>query len=415
MRKLWAAMLAAVMVCSVLTGCSGDTSGSTTEGTSVAGTEDTAETDFSWEGLNITDYITLGEYKGISYTIQTASVKDSEVQSQMDSIQQSYTKAEQLTEGKVTAEDTVNIDYTGKIDGEVFDGGTDTGYDMDIPNSTFITGFADGLVGMEVGDTKDLELKFPDDYWSKDYQGKDVIFTVTVNYIHGEDIIQEFTDEFVSEYTGGECSNEKELREAIYDNLLATAKSTAENAEKQEVWQKIMDNSEVIGYPDGLVDVYYEARYSDFEYYAGMYGMTAEDFALAQGYKSLEEAETMLMENAKMSATSEMVYRAIFAAEGMELTDKEYSDGLAALAGEYGYESAEAFEEAYGYDSIFENLCWEKAINFVMDNAVGTEAETTEAETTKAETTKAETTKAETTKGETTEAESTPEETTKAN
>lgn len=82
--------------------------------------------------------------------------------------------------------DTVNIDFTGYIDGETFDGGSTNGAgtDLVIGSGGYIAGFEEGIIGHTVGETFDLNLTFPEDYWDEDYAGKDVVFTTTVNGIY---------------------------------------------------------------------------------------------------------------------------------------------------------------------------------------------------------------------------------------
>ena len=151
--------------------------------------------------------IKLADYKGLEVYEDEIKVEDKEVQSQIDNLLKEKQDSNVVTKGKVVESDTVNIDYTGtiKLNGEdfKFDGGSATNYDLDLDNSQFIDGFAEGLVGHEVGEEVTLNLKFPKDYsqTSKDADGneltlagKKVKFVVKIN---SRKVLPELTDKFV--------------------------------------------------------------------------------------------------------------------------------------------------------------------------------------------------------------------------
>ena len=130
----------------------------------------------------LSKYITLADYKGLK--VDTKSDEFKEYYGNMISSDVSsnnlYVKK---TEGTVANGDTANIDYTGKKDGVAFDGGTAAGYDLTIGSNSFIDGFETGLIGKKIGDTVDLNLKFPENYSSAELAGKAVVFTVKINYV----------------------------------------------------------------------------------------------------------------------------------------------------------------------------------------------------------------------------------------
>ena len=163
----------------------------------------------------------LAEYKGLEVYKSKVPIADTSVDSSVNSILSQYP----VKEGKVTDKSIVNIDYVGKLDGEAFEGGTAQGQTLDIANSTYIKGFAEGLVGVKIGDTVDLNLTFPDPYdKNPDLAGKAVVFTVTVN-----SVMPELTDEFVAanlkkQY---EVSTVKELKDYVKNQMILSAKYSA--------------------------------------------------------------------------------------------------------------------------------------------------------------------------------------------
>ena len=134
----------------------------------------------------LSKYITLADYKGLKVDTKSDEFKkyyDNMISSDVSS-NNLYVKK---TEGTVANGDTANIDYTGKKDGVAFDGGTAEGYDLKIGSNSFIDGFESGLIGKKIGDTVDLNLKFPENYNSAELAGKAVVFTVKINYVKTEE------------------------------------------------------------------------------------------------------------------------------------------------------------------------------------------------------------------------------------
>ena len=111
-------------------------------------------------------------------------------------------KDNELSDRPCKLNDTVNIDFSGSVDGEKFPGGTADGYDLVLGSGSFIPGFEDGVVGLKVGESKDVNVKFPDDYSAENLKGKDAVFTVKLNKIT-EKLLPELTDEYVKNHAGG--------------------------------------------------------------------------------------------------------------------------------------------------------------------------------------------------------------------
>ena len=151
---------------------------------------------------DLSKYVTLGEYKGLEYEETSTEVTDEDVQAELDYLLESKADVEKIMDGTVADGDTVNIDFTGMRDGVAFDGGSGTGYDLTIGSNSFIDNFEEQLIGMKPGDTKEINVTFPDPYPNNpDLAGVPVVFEVTVNYICGENIIPEMSDQFIADNT----------------------------------------------------------------------------------------------------------------------------------------------------------------------------------------------------------------------
>ena len=208
MKKFITTMTVLALSASVLAGCgkTAENGESTQAGTeSAAPAETGSETaaaaveygeDAYVDGINVADYVTLGEYKGIEVTETTPTVTDDYVQSYIDYALQSNMVTTEVTDSDVQTGDIANIDYEGKIDGVAFEGGTDKGYDLEIGSGSFIDGFEDGLIGAEIGETRDVTVTFPESYPNAEVAGKEAVFTVTVNSIHTESL-PDLTDDMM--------------------------------------------------------------------------------------------------------------------------------------------------------------------------------------------------------------------------
>jgi len=363
------------------------------------------------------DYVELGQYKGLEFTVSSSVVTEEDIQKQIYADCRMNGKLVQATEGTVEEGDTVNIDYVGKVDGVEFDGGADKGHDLTIGSGAFIPGFEDGLIGAAAGTTVDVPVTFPENYHNTDLAGVDAVFTVTINYINE---IPELTDELVEKIS-------------IYTNVdkyLAGVKAVAEDTKanqlKDEKYSKIVDllhsGAKIKGYPADVIEYRLAETIAYYSAYAQQYEMEFEDFVAQVFGVGMEEFETTYREYIQESIVAEMLLKAVVEKENITLTDEEYQYGMQQYVESNGMESIEELITYYPEDEIVLSICIDKAYDFVLENAIISEEEPvgtpyeTEAAATE-EVTEAATTEAATTEGateaETTEAAS-EEETTEA-
>ena len=304
------------------------------------------------------DYVTLGKYKGLTIKVNPIYVTDEQVMERIAS-----ETRENLKEGTVESGDIVNIDYVGKIDGEEFDGGSAEGYDLEIGSSTFIDGFEDDIIGMQVGETKDLELKFPEDYHSIDLAGKDAVFTVTVNSISR---VPELTDEVADSISKGMTaeSYKKNVRKTLEEQEKESQKSDSE----QELCQMVYDNATISDFPKKSLQNTIERAKDYYEWMASTYGMSFEEYLSTYGM-SQEEFLTQIQSVAEEALGEEMTLLAIAKEENIKISDEEYQDGLARYAEEQGWDDPFKVEESYGENYIKNSLLQEKVLDFLYDNA----------------------------------------------
>ena len=313
--------------------------------------------DYDFEGNDLSAYITLPSDLTTRDFKEGLSLKalptDEDIQKEIDKILEKLAEEVELGEDAVVEDgDELVMDYVGKLDGEAFEGGTatDTTHTIDIEDSTFIDGFDKGLLGMKAGETKDLNLTFPDPYTNNpDLAGKAVVFTVTVDSIKRmktpeltDELVAANPDEFESMATAAE------YREHVKEHLAEEAEASNEKKIINAAWQYILEKSTFSAYPDGLLDKYIDTYLDYYEHtVAANQKQHLKDYVKAQGYESIAafteavvkpEAETALKERLALYAVAKLM--------GVTVTDEE----VKAQAETYYKENIEpsiAFYSAY--------------------------------------------------------------------
>ena len=201
-KRIIALFIAAVLVLSVLAGCSTGSSSKYSYDLTNYSPSDGLDVNGFFKGVTASDYVSLPEYKGITIPAEVLEAKDEDVEEQIESILAEYEAYEKITDRAVENGDSVNIDYVGSIDGVEFSGGSTggAGTDVTIGVTNYIDDFLEQLIGHMPGDRFDVNVTFPVDYGVDSLNGKDAVFDVTINHINGDPIAAELTDEIASEY-----------------------------------------------------------------------------------------------------------------------------------------------------------------------------------------------------------------------
>lgn len=376
------ALAGAALLGALMTGCGNadtDTAESTQESASESGTETEEYGPEAYlSGINVADYITLGEYKRIEVSVDAAVVTDEYLESYIDYVLQSNMVRTEITDRPVEEGDIVNIDYEGKIDGVAFDGGTAQGYDLTIGSGSFIDGFEDGLIGVQSGETVDINVTFPENYRGEEVAGKDAVFTVTVNSISVE-TLPELTDEFVQGLDVG-VSTVDEFRQYAYDLLMEEEQATRDSNAEIAILEAVMEDSELQDPPEDMVNRYYNRIIDNLTYYASLYGYDLETFMSVQNI-----TEDSVRESSSDAAREIITMQAIAEAEGLQVTDEELDAEIESNAETLGYDDVEEYRASLDVEGYREYMMSEKVLAFLLENAVVTdiepETETAETET----------------------------------
>ena len=339
-----------------------ETESDNTEDTS----EDTPTTAELMAGIDVEKCVTLGDYKGVTVEKTIQSVTDEDVQNEIDNALANYpVEVDQAAkEG-----DTVNIDYVGKIDGEEFDGGSDQGADLKLGSGKFIDGFEDGLIGARKGETRTLNLTFPEDY-TQDLAGKAVEFTVTVNAV--KEPLSEPTDQWVADNIEG-YDNIADYKAGIRSEQEESNEQTAENQVRYAAWTQVIDNCTINEYPETLVEVGKKLYEQQVETYAKYAGMELDTYIESSGLTQ-EEYQSNMEEYGKNVAAQALVCQAICDKEGFAIGDDDYQKALQDMLTEYGCTEDELIQ-TYGQDNVEQSIMLNRVSNLILENANVTEVQ----------------------------------------
>ena len=378
MKKRLAIILIALGVLGMFTGCNKDKENKKEESRQEVSLVNEKGLVVAADVENIEDYVKLGEYQNLEISeAPKQEVTEEVLENNIHYLLLKKYKPVEVTEDRaVQQDDTVNIDYTGYMDGEAFEGGADTGADLLIGSGQFISGFEDGLVGHKKGEEVTLDLTFPDPYeMNPDLSGKAVQFKVKINKISAA---PELTDAWVAENTEFKTVDEfkKDQKKLIQTSL----DIDYEGKVKADLFALVVENSEILKYPEKLME---ETKVTVKEQLDSMYqmqaGITFDDYVKSQGL-SEEDVDKGLEDSAKQYLTQNLIVQALMDAEGMELTEKEYEKEKEAYAVSSGFPDVATMEQYASPEQIKDNVLWNAVCEKIQKTATIKETETTEKE-----------------------------------
>ena len=308
-------------------------------------------------------YIKVGEYKGLDVQEDVQEVTDSDIDIQIQTnLSQNLVEVEDEN-AEVKNGDVVNIDYEGKKDGVAFDGGTAEGFDLTIGSGSFIDGFEDGLIGAKKGETRDLNLTFPENYQAEELAGQDVVFTVKINAIK---TTPELTEEWVKGNT--EYDSVEKYKEGVRKELEETNRQIAHNTALSNLWTTIMDSCEVVKYPQKDVDKAMKLFEDNLNTYADQQNMKPEEFLESQGM-TREQFDEQSKDYAEYTVKQNLIVQAIMDAEKFTLTDEKSEEARKELEANYGVDDISDLVKEFGQETVNQSIALTRVTDFVLDNA----------------------------------------------
>lgn len=322
---------------------------------------------------DLSKYVKVGNYKGLEYASQKASVTDEEVDVEIQRRLQKAAKTENSKTGKIENGDTINISFVGKIDGKEFEGGSSESTDITVGTTQMIDGFVEGLIGKNVGESVTLNLKFPDDYGKTDLQGKAVEFKVTINS-KKKISVPKLNKEFVKK--NSKYKTVKEYKEGVKKELLNQKQKSIDSTVKQELWSRIINKSKAKKYPEKeLNEAMSQANKLEESYKAQAqnYGMEWETYLKTVMRTDKKGFEKLKQEYAKNIVFNRMVMYSIARSENISLSNREYKKEILKILEDNGYDE-ESFKKAFGKDieTYADEQNWRQKILFdkVLDKVM---------------------------------------------
>ena len=306
----------------------------------------------------------LGKYKGVEIKKIEYKVTDEDVNHELSHMQEHNARMITVEDRPVESGDITTIDFEGFVDGKAFEGGKAEGHELEIGSNTFIPGFEDQIIGMKIDEEKDINVKFPEEYFSKELAGKDAVFKVKVNEIKNKEL-PKLDDEFAKDVS--EFDTLDELKASIKEKLEKENADRAKYETQDAAVKAVCDNTE-IDIPSGMIETEIDNMENDMKSRLQYQGLTLDSYLQMIG-KTKQEFRKDYEEQAKEAVKSRLVIEAIVKAEKIEADDKDVKAKLEEMAKNYGRDEKELEENEALKNYIKGSLETEKAIEFVVKNA----------------------------------------------
>lgn len=310
--------------------------------------------------------VTLGEYKGVEVKREHTFVTEDEVNAEIEK-ERNKQAAEVSVDNRAVAEgDTVNLDYSGSVDGVKFAGGTAEAQTLKIGSHTFIPGFEEQMVGMNIGEEKDLEVTFPEEYHAKELAGKKAVFHVKVNSIT-ETQLPALDDDFAKDIS--EFDTLDEYKADVRAKLEAQAAERDNNAFTNAVIEKVMENA-TVEIPEAMVERQIDSMVRNFEARLAQQGLKLADFIKYTGQDE-KSFRNQYREQAEKSVRANLVLEAVENAENFEATEEEIDAEIVKFAGQVGQDVENLKKNLTEGDREYfkADVIRDKAVKFLCDNA----------------------------------------------
>ena len=308
--------------------------------------------------------VELGKYKGIEIKKIEYTTSDKDIEHELGHMAERNARLVTVEDRPVEKGDITTIDFTGSIDGVEFEGGKAENHELEIGSNTFIPGFEDQMIGMKIDEEKDIKVKFPEDYFSKDLAGKDAIFKVKLHEIKKKEL-PKMDDEFAKDVS--EFDTLDELKNSIKEKLDTENTNKAKYETEEEAIKTVCDNTK-IDIPNGMIEMEIDNMVRDMETRLSYQGLNLNQYLQIMG-KTEEDIRKDFKDQAEKSVKSRLVLEAIVKAEKIEATPEEVADKVKEMAKQYGRKEGELLENVQLKEYVEENLKTEKAIDYIVQNA----------------------------------------------
>ena len=309
--------------------------------------------------------VTLGEYKGLKVAKDAVEVKDEQVEEQVKNILNHHAKMVDAEEGATVAnDDFITLDFKGEVDGVAFAGGEGKDYPLQIGSHSFIDTFEDQLVGLKVGEEKDVNVTFPEEYHAKDLAGKAAVFHCKINSIKHKEM-PELTDEFVKASTSYESI--EDMKAKLRENIEKNAQREADTKRRNEILKQATDNI-TVDIPEVMVENRVSNMIQELSVNLENQGMNLDAY-LKYANMDMAKLREQYKESAAIAVKTDLMLDAVAKAEDIKVENADINAEIALLAATYGTTPQEVSKIIKKNHSIG-TVLHKKAANFIIDSAV---------------------------------------------
>ena len=311
--------------------------------------------------------VKLGEYKGLKVDKIPVEVTPEDVDAEIQRERERNGRTVEVTDRSVAKDDMITLDFDGFVDGEAFKGGKGTDYPLTIGSGAFIPGFEEQLIGAEIDQDVEVNVKFPEDYHEKSLAGKDALFKCVVHTIKEKEL-PELDDEFASDVS--ECETLEEYRQEVEKKLTDRKQAEAREKIEDQAVDQAAENAEM-DIPQPMIDLQVRQMEDDMGYRLQMQGMTKEMYFQMTGLTE-ERMKQDLEAQALKTIRTRLVLEAVAKAENIVVSEERLEEELKKMAETYGRD-LEGFKEYMGekrIEEMKESIAVQDAITLIADAAV---------------------------------------------
>lgn len=313
--------------------------------------------------------VTLGEYKGLKVAKDAVEVKDEQVEEQVKNILNHHAKMVDAEEGATVAnDDFITLDFKGEVDGVAFAGGEGKDYPLQIGSHSFIDIFEDQLVGLKVGEEKDVNVTFPEEYHAKDLAGKAAVFHCKINSIKHKEM-PELTDEFVKASTSYESI--EDMKAKLRENIEKNAQREADTKRRNEILKQATDNI-TVDIPEVMVENRVSNMIQELSVNLENQGMNLDAY-LKYANMDMAKLREQYKESAAIAVKTDLMLDAVAKAEDIKVENADINAEIALLAATYGttpQEVSKIIKKNHSIGNLVATVLHKKAANFIIDSAV---------------------------------------------
>ena len=310
--------------------------------------------------------VELGEYKGLDIKKPVYEVEDSEIEKQIAEMQEKNARIEVKKEGNVEKGDIAVIDFKGYIDGVAFEGGEGTDYSLEIGSGTFIDNFEEQLIGLAIGDKKEVNVTFPEAYGKEDLNGKPAMFEVEIKAIKVKEL-PELDDEFAKDVAA--VDSFAELKENLKNTLVKNNDEKAEREFEEAVITAVIENSKM-DIPEVMVSKEIDAMMQDLEGRLKYQGLSLDQYMEFTG-NTTEKMREFMKENAERKVKADLILDAIAKAEDIKATEEQLNARALELGKIYGPKDPEKMAKILvksQKNMIEKDIVIENTLKFIKEN-----------------------------------------------